>query len=223
MTPGRWIGLTPSRWIVVAPRRPSRRRQMPVPAERTKVRLAPTFHSHHGGRVQRVTLRTVPPLANAHPLTFLAIRFFHGESASHHARSEAQLKLQPMPAALGARASGPQLSEYGQAARAPMRKCSRRLGVVRIDRLFITAGRAAVSSTGRLHSYPLSPVASIGPIADDPAVTFYQPTKTGRSPHVGRPRRRGQRRRVPEVSSRDQHRLRRRPFAGDGMSPIDGG
>jgi hypothetical protein len=53
---------------------------MPVPAEWTQIGLPPPFETDHRRRVQRVAVRTVTSLANTHPLTFLAIRFFHGDS-----------------------------------------------------------------------------------------------------------------------------------------------
>src|SRR5690606_27265427 len=53
-------------------------RQVPVPAQRTQIRLAVALDVAERGCVQRVALRAVAPFADTHPLPFLTGGFLHG-------------------------------------------------------------------------------------------------------------------------------------------------
>jgi hypothetical protein len=50
---------------------------VPAPAYGTAVRLAPTLHPGEQRGIERIALGTVPALARAHALAFLAGGFFH--------------------------------------------------------------------------------------------------------------------------------------------------
>ena len=53
------------------------RREMPVPAKRTQVRLAFPLHADDGGGLERVALRRITTFADAHALPFFTSGFLH--------------------------------------------------------------------------------------------------------------------------------------------------